>query len=93
MLNGLELLNKQAIRFAAPNQVQMVDMKRAYMPCLSMEAFYTGGDFVVLTDGKHVACPRGDAVRVVEISIGKVEATTSNCYVARTGTALLFVLP
>ena len=75
LLNGGEQLDRPAIRSVAPNQVQRVDLKRVYRPCLSLEVFYTGGDVAVLPDGKHVACPCGDAVKVVEISTGKVAAT------------------
>ncbi|CAI5462234.1 unnamed protein product [Closterium sp. Yama58-4] len=49
--------------------------KKTYKPLLSLEVFYTGGHVAVFPDGRHVACPCADAVKIVDLTTGKVVRT------------------
>lgn len=49
--------------------------KAVYEPVAKLEAFYTGGAVRVTRDNKHMACPCGDEVKLLDLATGTVTRT------------------
>eukprot|EP00897_Mesotaenium_endlicherianum_P007748 jgi/Mesen1/7000/ME000365S06127 len=58
-----------------PVQQKVVQAKKSYVPVHKLEVFYTGGAVALFKDGKHVACPCGEEVKVVDVESGVVKHT------------------